>query len=83
MNGLSSEVLRGKSVLDILGESANHIEPIFKEVISTGKPALNQERSFKITTRPYTGHWVCDFFPLKNGEGKVTKVAVIVVELTA
>jgi PAS domain S-box-containing protein len=83
MNGLSSEALRGQNVLDILGESADQIEPIFREVISSGKPALNQERSFKITTRADAGHWICDFFPLKNVDGKVVKVAVIVVEVTA
>lgn len=57
MNGVPGKSLRGKSVVDILGNAADQIVPIFKQVMATGKPLLNQERSFKITTRPHIGHW--------------------------
>jgi transcriptional regulator with PAS, ATPase and Fis domain len=82
MNGIPSEALRGQSVLDVLGDAAGHIEPIFRQVINTGKPLLGADRSFKIATRTEVRRWVTDFFPLKNIEGKVVKVAVVVVEMT-
>jgi signal transduction histidine kinase len=82
MNGVQVEDHLGKTVRDILGESATVIEPPMKRVLATGRPVCNMEISVKLPTRLELGHWIENYFPIKDRAGKVKQVGAIVVEIT-
>jgi PAS domain S-box-containing protein len=82
MNGLPSEAHLGKSIRDILGQGADVIEPKLKRVLKTGRPAVNVEVTLKLPTRAEAGHWIANFFPIRDSRGRVAQVGSIVVEVT-
>jgi formate hydrogenlyase transcriptional activator len=82
MNGVPAEAHLGKSVRDILGNAAEHIEPNFHRVLLTGQPVLNVALTLQLPTRMEVGHWIEHYFPLNDDSGKVARVGVVVVEVT-
>jgi PAS domain S-box-containing protein len=82
MNGISAEAHLGKTVRDIMGDAADVVEPPMKRVVATGRPVCNFEISVKLPTRAEVGHWIENYFPIKDGAGKVKQVGAIVVEVT-
>lgn len=82
MNGIPAEAHLGKTVRDILGDAADTVEPPMKRVLETGRPVCNFEISVKLPTRAETGHWIENYFAIKDPTGKVKQVGAIVVEVT-
>ena len=82
MNGFSVDAHLGKSMRDILGNAAESIEPILRQVLLTGKPVTNIPLTLQLPTRKDLGHWVVHYFPMNDASGKVTRIGVVVVEVT-
>ncbi len=82
MNGFSIEAHLGKSMRDILGSAAEPAEPILRNVLLTGKPVTNVPLTLKLPTRTEVGHWVVHYFPMNDASGNVTRIGVVVVEVT-
>ena len=83
INGKSVEEHLGRTVREALPEEADEIEPIFQRVIKTGEPALNIERSMETSVQPgIVRHFIDSYYPIKNGDGRVLGVNVVVVEIT-
>ena len=82
MNGLPAEVHLGKSVREVLGSAADAIEPILHRVVLTGKGAMNVELTAQLPTRTEMGHWVVHYFPMNDASGKLSRIGVVVVEVT-
>ncbi|HMJ21257.1 MAG TPA: sigma 54-interacting transcriptional regulator [Terriglobales bacterium] len=82
MNGFPIEAHLGKSMRDVLGDAAESIEPILRRVLLTGEPATNVQLTLKLPTRAEVGHWVVHYFPMNDASGKVTRIGVVVVEVT-
>lgn len=82
MNGIPAEAHLGKTVRDILGPAAEIFERALKRVLITGRPAINCEISVKLPTRMEMGHWIENYFPIKDRAGRVRQVGAIVVEVT-
>jgi len=82
MNGFPVEAHLGKSVRDILGNAAESIEPILRRVLLTGEPVTNVALTLQLPTRTEVGHWVVHYFPMNDASGKVTRIGVVVVEVT-
>jgi formate hydrogenlyase transcriptional activator len=82
MNGIPADVHLGRTVHEILGEAAKEMEPAFQQVLSTGRPLCNVELALKLPTRTEMGHWVENYFPIKDDAGNVRQVGVVVVEVT-
>jgi len=82
MNGIPADAHLGRTVHEILGEAANEIEPLFRQVFSTGKPLCDVELALKLPTRTEMGHWIENYFPIKDAAGNVRQVGVVVVEVT-
>jgi len=82
MNGVPAETHLGKSVREMLGDFAEMVEPQVKRVLETQQPVLNLELTFQLPTRKEPGHWMEHYFPMKDVTGKVTKIGVVVVEIT-
>ncbi len=83
MNGIPALAHLGKTVRQVLGDFADLVEPGFRTVVSTGDPVLNFEVSALLNTRTEMGHWMEYYLPIKNANGIVTRIAIIVVETTA
>ena len=82
MNGSDPAAHLGKYVREILGNAAHDIEAALKRVLETGEPILNLELSLKLASRTEVGHWIENYFPIKDHAGAVKQIGTIVVEVT-
>ncbi len=83
INGRSVKEHIGRTVRDVSPEAADTLEPVFRRVIETGEPALNVEQSVAPGARPgVTRHFIANFYPIKNGGGRMLGVNVVVMEIT-
>jgi formate hydrogenlyase transcriptional activator len=82
MNGFPVEAHLGKSMRDILGNAVDAVEPILRQVLLTGEPVTNVPLALHLPTRPEVGHWVVHYFPMNDASGRVTRIGVVVVEVT-
>ncbi len=83
INGLPASDHLGKTVREILGDFADVVEPELRRVLATGEPVVNLEGSSVLPTRTGTGHWISNRYPFKDAAGVVTRIGVVVVEITA
>jgi PAS domain S-box-containing protein len=58
------------------------IEPLYRQVITTGIPLLNQELHESYVDPAQARDWLASYYPLKNAEGVVTGVNAVIVEIT-
>jgi DNA-binding CsgD family transcriptional regulator len=82
MNGIPAEAHFGKTVQQVLGKDAAGAERAIDRVFSKGRSFSNYQFSATLPTRMEVGHWVDNFFPLKNDRGRVIEVGAIVYEIT-
>lgn len=82
MNGLPPSAHFGQSLRDILGSLSAKIEPLFQRVLATGQPVLNIHVTGKLPMRTELGHWIENYFPLKDSHGRVSRLCTMVVEVT-
>jgi PAS domain S-box-containing protein len=83
INGFSPKEHIGKTIRQLFGNIVNEkIEPVMLEVVRSGKPVLNMEFEFSLPRREEPGFFSNNFFPLKDGSGRVTQMGALVVEIT-
>ena len=82
INGISAADHIGKTLREILGDFADVLEPKLHRVLATREP-VNFEISSTLPTRNEPGHWIAHYLPIQNLTGEVTRIAAIVVEITA
>jgi len=82
MHGIPAEAHLGKTIREILGDFAELLEPYYERVKATGQAVLNREISSILPTRSTPGHWIGHHVPIKDSDGRVTRIGVIVVEIT-
>ncbi len=82
INGLPAQAPLGKTIREIMGDAAQTVEPIVKQVFATGRPVCDVKISAKLPRRNEVGHWVETHFPIRDREGNVSHVGSIVVEIT-
>jgi formate hydrogenlyase transcriptional activator len=82
MNGIPAPDHLGKTIEEILGSAAGAVGSHSRRVFSTGESAANIELSVVLPTRTEPGHWIEHYFPIKDESGSVTRIAVVVVEIT-
>ncbi len=82
MNGVPAAEHLGNTCREVLGEVANQIEPLFQGILDTGEPVVGHEVSGVLPTRSEAGHWMENYFPIKDASGKVKQIGVVVVEIT-
>lgn len=81
MNGIPAPEHLGKTVREVLGDFAGVVEAELQRVISTRKPSAI-ELSGRPPARTEPGHWSAHYLPIQNGNGRVSRVGVVVVETT-
>jgi PAS domain S-box-containing protein len=81
INGKPVKEHIGRTLREANGDKADTLEPLYRRVIDTGKPVLDVEISL-----PAPGgeiqHFLVSYYPVKNSEGRVLGVNVVVVEIT-
>jgi formate hydrogenlyase transcriptional activator len=82
MNGVTAAAHLGKSVRDILGDSAELCEPLFRSIMATGQAITDFEISFVLPTRDEPGHWIEHYIPIKDESGRVAQIGIIAIEVT-
>ncbi|MGA9389271.1 MAG: sigma 54-interacting transcriptional regulator [Candidatus Sulfotelmatobacter sp.] len=83
INGIPHEAHFGRTIRELLGDFAELLEPYFERVRETGKAVLNREINAILPTRTEPGHWIGHYVPIKDGDGKVTHIGSVVMEITA
>ncbi len=82
MNGIPAKAHLGRTIYEVLGEFAAKVEPLFQHVLATGNPVLNVHVTGNLPMRAEPGHWVENYFPLKDSKGFVQRLCSMVVEVT-
>jgi PAS domain S-box-containing protein len=83
MNGLTAEQHLGRTVREAVPHLAAGTEAICREVIATGKPVLNLELTGTTAAQPDVSRsWITSWMPLKEADGRVSGVSVVVEEIT-
>lgn len=82
MNGIPAAAHFGQSIHDVLGEVAGKIEPLFRHVLATGESIVNVHLTGMLPTRTEPGHWIENYFPLKDTRGRVNRLCSMVIEVT-
>jgi PAS domain S-box-containing protein len=82
MNGVPAGAHIGRTMREILGEFTDTIQPIFRRVFLTGEPVLNHVVSGTLPTRDDVGHWIENYFPIRDDKGVIQQVGAVVVEIT-
>ena len=73
----------GKTLREILGDiAADRIEPQFQRVLATREP-VNYVLSATLSAKKEVGHWIAHYLPIQDASGVVTRIGVVVVEITA
>lgn len=80
MNGIPAHAHLGKTTHEVFGEAAKAFDPEFQRVLTTGEPVLNFEVSAHLPARDEINHWVEHYFPIKDANGAVKRIAAVVVE---
>jgi diguanylate cyclase (GGDEF)-like protein/PAS domain S-box-containing protein len=83
INGTSVANHLGKSVPEILPDLAPTIEPLYKQVLLTGKPLLNQEITGKVPSQPGIKlTWLVSYFPIFDIDNIPYRVGVVVIDIS-
>lgn len=82
-NGQPVEAHLGRTVAEILPTLAPQIEPLFRQIFTTGQPVLNLEIATDAPSQPgVMRHWLGSYFPIMNKANQVESVGVIIIEMS-
>ena len=83
INGLPPKDHLGRTIREVLPGLADVLEPLFSQVLATGKPLLDIEVAGETPGRPgLQRHWIASYFPVIGTEGAPEGIGGIVVEIT-
>jgi formate hydrogenlyase transcriptional activator len=82
MNGIPAQAHLGKTVHEILGSVAEEVEPLIKHVLATGQTVPNFELTGRLPAKQELGHWIENWFPIKDHQGRVKQACAVIVEVT-
>ncbi len=81
--GVASENAIGKPLQEVFPDFAMQLQPLLEQVVQTGQPVLDKETSGLM---PQTGnllrHWRNSFYPVRDPEGALIGVGILVLEIT-
>lgn len=80
-HGIPPELHLRKHLTEILGEVASQVEPALTRILATGRPVFNIGVEGRFPSKPERIRWLCNYFPMKDSQGRVNQLAAIVAEL--
>ncbi|NER98162.1 MAG: PAS domain S-box protein, partial [Symploca sp. SIO1B1] len=73
----------GKPLDEIIPDIAPKVKSIYQQVLTTGKPILNQEVTGQVPSKPgVQRYWLVSYFPISDSDGGFSGVGGIVVEIS-
>lgn len=82
INGLSIEAHLGRTVQETVPDLADEVEPIFRNIIETGKPVLDIELSGETAAQPGVQRtWRESWYPLQD-DGQVIGINIVCEEIS-
>lgn len=82
MNGVPVEKHFGRKLKQILGPATVKVESAIEKVFETRESVPYMELSAKLPSRLEAGQWVASYFPACAGDGEVSQVVALVLEVT-
>jgi len=84
MNGLTVDAHIGRTINEAIPDLARTLEPMFRDILATGQPALDYELVGETPRRPgVTRYWLASYYPLFEGVGeKPFGVGGVVIEIS-
>ncbi len=83
INGTSVEGHIGKTAQQLMPELAPTIEPMYREVLETGKEFLNNVVNGETPALPgIPRQWLVSYFPMRDFDGSVKSIGIVVVDTT-
>ena len=83
INGLSVAEHIGKTFEEVLPELANTMEPVYRQVMESGKPIIDLEVTGTNRAQPGVERcWLASFYPQTDERGRVVGVNNVVQEIT-
>ncbi|MBD2091080.1 PAS domain S-box protein [Microcoleus sp. FACHB-1515] len=82
INGLPAAEHIGRTIREIIPEMADQLEPLYRQVLETGKPILNLEVSGTNRAQPgVLRDWLVSYYPMQQGD-RAIGINVMVQEIT-
>ena len=83
MNGGKVEDQIGRTVAEVFPDLWPTLEPMYRALLDTGEPVLNQEVSGEVTSEPGARRYhVSNFYPIREN-GEVIAIGIVAVDITA
>ena len=83
IHGIPQEKHIGKTIQEVLPHIASFVEPIYQQVLLTGKPLLNQELSSASPQQPdIIRHFLVSYFPIPGEDNRPSGVGTVLVEIS-
>jgi len=83
MDAMDAEEMIGKTLREVVPQFADQVEPLYRQVLSTGQPILNREVSGPSSRDPdRTTHFIVNYFPVQVKDDDVIGVGVVALDLT-
>jgi PAS domain S-box-containing protein len=83
IDGVQPEDVIGKTLPEVVPDFAPIVEPLYRQVLSTGRPILNRELvGPRRTEDGPPGHYLVNYFPVRTGDDAVIGVGLVALDLT-
>jgi PAS domain S-box-containing protein len=83
INGQPAHHHIGKNLCEVLPRLGSTLEPLYQQVLSTGKPILNLEVSGETISHPDSiQYWMTSLFPIPGDENHPSGVGAVVVDIS-
>jgi PAS domain S-box-containing protein len=83
IDGRRPEDIVGKTMGEVVPALAPLLEPLYRRVLETGEPVLDQEISGETPAQPgRVRHWQCSYYPVRTPAGAVVGVGAVIAEIT-
>ena len=84
INGIPAADHIGKTVRDLMPKLADAVEPEMRCILETGEPKLDIEIVSETPAHPGVKRtWIEQWLPIKNSQGQVIGLSIVVEEITA
>lgn len=83
INGRPVAAHMGRTLREVIPDIAAEVEATYRRVFASGEPVLDVELHGVTPAEPGVERdWVCRYLPIKDADGTVTAVSVVVLEIT-
>jgi PAS domain S-box-containing protein len=83
MTGRPVEEHVGRTLREVIGEFADRLEPVYRKVMESGEPVPDFDIRSPLPDDPgEVRHWRASYYPVRDREGNVAGVGVVVADMT-